>query len=102
MWNIHFKVIGIKPGPFIMPGIGEVNLANNNLDLSFIQKLYELDCPYLEITPHGLQHLYGVEPEPKNKKLAVGSLQLANPKPETKNKEQKTRNKEQRTKNKEQ
>jgi hypothetical protein len=97
MWNIHFKVIGIKPGPFIMPGIGEVNLANNNLDLSFIQKLYELDCPYLEITPHGLQHLYGVEPEPRNKEQ-----ETKNKKQGTTNKEQQTKNNKQRTKNKEQ
>ncbi|MGE4568032.1 MAG: hypothetical protein AB7C90_02480 [Bacteroidales bacterium] len=65
MWKKYFKVIKIVPGPVIIPGRGKIDFASDALSVDLVKSLFENDCPYLEITPHGLKELYKVEPAPE-------------------------------------
>jgi len=71
MWQKYFKVVKIVPGRVVTPRFGTIDLSTPNIPLETLLALYESDFPYLEITPEGLQHFYGVapvtsvEPEPE-------------------------------------
>jgi hypothetical protein len=61
MWQKYFKVVKVVPGPVIIPGYGKIDLSSPNLPLSLVQELFEKDCPYLQITPQGIEHIYNMQ-----------------------------------------
>lgn len=73
MWQKYFNVIKITPGRIVSPRFGTIDLANPNIKLEIITQLYEDNCPYLQITPLGLQEIYDITP--------VQTQNLASPPP---------------------
>ena len=59
MWSKYFKLKGLVPGKVVTHSQGTVDFRNPNLPIEKLQKLFEEDFPYLEITPEGQRVLYG-------------------------------------------
>jgi hypothetical protein len=65
MWRRYFK-FKLVPGIVITRQFGRMDFRNENLKISDLQRLYEEDFPYLELTPEGKRELYGIgEPVPE-------------------------------------
>lgn len=61
MWQNYFKVAKIKPGRVNTALLGIIDFCDPNIPLEKIKELFENDFPYLEITPEGMQALYGID-----------------------------------------
>jgi hypothetical protein len=72
MWRKYFKLIKLVPGVVVTRQLGKIDFRSDNLKVSDLQRLYEDDFPYLELTSEGRRVLYGIEP----------SVKLSTPKPE--------------------
>lgn len=57
LWTTYYKVVGIKPGKVVVPGIGEVDLSNEKLPVEFVQKIHDKGCQFLELTEEGKKML---------------------------------------------
>ena len=80
-----------------MPGrvdtalLGMIDFSNPDIPVEKIQKLYENDFPYLEITPEGEKHLYGKEeqpPQPQPEPIPVQEPEIIETTPEPAPKEE--------------
>lgn len=63
MWQRYFKFIKLVPGRVDTALLGMIDFSNPNIPVEKIQKLYESDFPYLELTPEGKKYLYGQDDE---------------------------------------
>jgi len=61
MWKNYFKMIKLVPGRVVVPGHGTIDFSRDDLPVEIIQKLYEEDFPYLELTPEGKKEIYGIK-----------------------------------------
>ncbi len=60
MWKDFFKFIKLAPGKVDTAMFGLIDFSRDDIPVEKIQKLFENDFPYLELTPLGKQKLYGV------------------------------------------
>ena len=66
MWQRYFKFIKLVPGRVDTALLGIIDFSNPNIPVEKIQKLYESDFPYLELTPEGKKYLYGQDDQPQH------------------------------------
>ena len=59
MWKKYFR-FKLVPGVIITRQFGRVDFRDPNIPVEHIQRLYEDDFPYIEITDDGLRELYGI------------------------------------------
>lgn len=87
MWTRFFKLKKITPGEVHTRLLGVIDFANPDLPVEKVQKLYENDSPYLEITPEGRRVLYGDHskddaPVIEKSDKAKSDFTISKPKPE--------------------
>lgn len=63
MWRRLFK-FKLVPGIVITQQFGRMDFRKDNLKVEDLQRLYEEDFPYLELTNEGKRELYGIGVEP--------------------------------------
>lgn len=81
MWRKYFKLKGIVPGEVIHPRHGSIDLSRDDLDPDFLLKLWEEDFRYLQITPEGEKHFYGLH-QGKNEPVETHGRAFKDPKSE--------------------
>lgn len=59
MWKDYFKLVGIVPGPVVVPKYGKIDFSDPGLSPEICKHLFENDFQYLKITEKGLNHFYG-------------------------------------------
>lgn len=59
MWKKYFR-FKLTPGIVITRQYGRVDFRRDDIPVHYLQRLYEEDFPYLEITDDGMRELYGV------------------------------------------
>lgn len=60
MWRRYFR-FKLVPGVVITQRFGRLDFRQDDLSVHMLQKLYEDDFPYLELTKEGKRVLYGVD-----------------------------------------
>ena len=59
MWKKYFR-FKLKPGIVITRQFGRIDFRRDDIPVQHLQRLYEEDFPYLDITDEGMKELYGV------------------------------------------
>ena len=48
-WVDKYKLTGIEPGRIFVPGLGEIDLANEKTPIEKVDQVYSRGCKYLEL-----------------------------------------------------
>ena len=59
MWQKYFR-FKLIPGVIITRQFGRVDFRDPNIPVEHIQRLYEDDFPYIDLTDEGRRDLYGI------------------------------------------
>jgi hypothetical protein len=47
-WKDKYKLVGIIPGRIFLPGLGEIDLANEKTPIEKVDEAYRRGCKYLQ------------------------------------------------------
>lgn len=50
-WVNKYRLKGIKPGRIYLPGLGEIDLANEKTPVARVDQAYKRGCQFLELIP---------------------------------------------------